>query len=178
VGIYCCDNDKTLPLIFQKINKREHSVDFSCADLRSLPYDDNWFEMVYCISVLEHTEDYRDIIDEFYRVIKPAGTLIVTFDVSLDRTRQIIPKKGVELIQILREKFDVAKDISLDLVSQITRPEIVTTHTVKEIDARLLPWRFPEFLYQAKSFLSGRGFIKWSPLLTLFCVGLTKKLLK
>jgi SAM-dependent methyltransferase len=172
--IYCCDNDKALTRIFQKINNREHSVEFSCADLQTLPYEDDWFEIVYCISVLEHTDNYRDIIDEFYRVIKPKGRLMVTFDVSMDGTRQIIPEKGAELLQMLKKKFDVAKDISFDLMSQITKPEIVTTHTVKEIDARLLPWRFPSFIYQTKSFLSGRGFIKWPPLLTLFCVGLTK----
>jgi len=173
-NIYCCDNDKALARIFQKINKREHSVEFSCADLQRLPYEDDWFEIVYCISVLEHTDHYRDIIDEFYRVIKPNGRLIVTFDVSMDGTRQIIPEKGAELLRMLRKKFDGAKDKSCDLMSQITKSEIVTTHKVKEIDARLLPWRLPSFIYLTKSFLSGRGFIKWPPLLTLFCVCLTK----
>jgi SAM-dependent methyltransferase len=172
--IYCCDNDKALARIFQKINKREHSVEFSCVDLRSLPYEDDWFEIVYCVSVLEHTENYRDIIEELYRVIKPKGRLIVTFDVSMDGTYQIIPEKGAALLQMLTKKFDVAQDISLDLMSQIAKPEIVTTHKVKGIDARLLPWRLPSFIYQTKSLLAGRGFIKWPPLLTLFCVGLTK----
>jgi SAM-dependent methyltransferase len=75
--IYCCDNNKALARIFQKINNREQSVEFSCADLRSLPYENDWFEIAYCISVLEHTDNYRDIIEEFYRVIKPNGRLIV-----------------------------------------------------------------------------------------------------
>lgn len=172
--IYCCDNDKTLASIFQKINNREHPVEFSCADLRNLPFEDAWFDMVYCVSVLEHTDNYRDIIEEFYRVIKPNGKLIITFDVSMDGTYRIIPGEGAKLLQMLTKKFGVAQEISLDLMSQIGKPDIVTTHKVKEIDARLLPWRFPSFIHRTKSFFSGRGFINWPPLVTIFCVGLTK----
>jgi hypothetical protein len=77
----------------------------------------------------------------------------------VDGTYHIIPEEGVALLQVLTKEFDVAKDISLDLMSQIAQPEIVTTHKVKETDARLLPWRFPSFIYQTKPFFLGEALL-------------------
>lgn len=38
-----------------------------------LPYNDGYFDMVFCLDVLEHVKDYPKIIREVQRVLKPGG---------------------------------------------------------------------------------------------------------
>lgn len=39
----------------------------------SLPYADNFFDLVWSWTVLEHVQDYKKAISEIYRVLKPGG---------------------------------------------------------------------------------------------------------
>ena len=61
-----------------------YTVEFVGADLRKLPQPGNHFDIIYCLSVLEHTRGYPEILLELRRVLRPGGTLVVTFDLSLD----------------------------------------------------------------------------------------------
>ena len=85
IKVYCCDYDLTHGQIFDNINKNLNLPNnFFPADIRRLPFGTSTFDIVYCISVLEHTDDYDIIIQEFKRILKPNGLFIVTFDISID----------------------------------------------------------------------------------------------
>ena len=43
-----------------------------------LPFADASFDLVTCTEVIEHLEHYRETLREMYRVLKPAGRLVVT----------------------------------------------------------------------------------------------------
>src|SRR5262249_37643530 len=71
------------------------------AQLEELPYADETFDKVYCISVLEHldTEVQGRSFEEFFRVLRPEGLAVLTFDhptVNLDRLRRTIERTGLE----------------------------------------------------------------------------------
>jgi SAM-dependent methyltransferase len=173
--IYCADNDENFEEVYQHINAHgDNKVRFSCCDLKKLPYEDDWFDVVYCVSVLEHTDDYTEILDEFRRVLRPGGSLVITFDVSLDGTRDISVEKGEALLSSLAERFNVAGDLSFELKPYILKPDIFTTFTAKKIDPHLLPWKFPPFIYQLRSLITQARVISWPPLLSVFCTSLTK----
>lgn len=56
---------------------------FRVADIAYLPYEDEWFDKMFCISVLEHgSASPRTYLDELLRVLKTGGTLIATVDVG------------------------------------------------------------------------------------------------
>ena len=57
-----------------------HGVRASVGDLHALPYRDETFDQVFCISVLEHTQDPLRCFDELWRVTRVGGTLSVTGD--------------------------------------------------------------------------------------------------
>jgi SAM-dependent methyltransferase len=57
-----------------------HGVRTAVGDLHALPYRDDTFDHVFCISVLEHTADPLGCFDELWRVTRPGGTLTVTGD--------------------------------------------------------------------------------------------------
>lgn len=47
-------------------------------DAHRLPFTEASFAVLLCTEVLEHCHDPQDAIDEFYRVLKPGGKLILT----------------------------------------------------------------------------------------------------
>ncbi len=60
------------------------------ADLRNLPFFDNYFDCVVCVSVLEHIERDRQVaLSEMVRVLKPGGKLLFTMDVVVERTQPV-----------------------------------------------------------------------------------------
>jgi SAM-dependent methyltransferase len=173
--ISCCDFDNMLTGIYQQININEDkSVEFSHTDLRELPYESESFDMIYCISVLEHTDDYEKIIEGFYKILRPGGILTVTIDISLDGTRDIDVIKGTKLLNSLDKNFDMDSDFSLDLKSHISIPGIFTTQIAANINPVLLPWKYPSFFDRLKAKIVNRQSSSWPPPLTVFCLNLTK----
>lgn len=53
-------------------------ADLRTADLEkeSLPYEDNFFDVIYSKSVIEHFYYPERLVQEIYRVLKPGGTVI------------------------------------------------------------------------------------------------------
>ena len=47
-------------------------------DARNLPYNDNMFDLVYSLGVVEHFPETENAILEHFRVVKPGGMVVVT----------------------------------------------------------------------------------------------------
>lgn len=54
------------------------STDVVCVG-EDLPFEDNQFDYIFCLAVLEHTRKPWLVADEMCRVLKPGGTLLVDF---------------------------------------------------------------------------------------------------
>ncbi len=52
------------------------------ADLINLPFDNNKFDKIFCISVIEHVKDDLRGMKEMFRVLKPGGILILTTEAN------------------------------------------------------------------------------------------------
>ena len=50
----------------------------SVADVRCLPFKDNYFDLVICSEVMEHIPDHECAVREVIRVLKPAHDLVVS----------------------------------------------------------------------------------------------------
>lgn len=66
-------------------------IDFAVCDIMKLPYEDNSFDIVETISVIEHLQfpNYLMAINELYRVLKPGGVLICTCDISSQKEMKL-----------------------------------------------------------------------------------------
>lgn len=167
-SVSCCDYDARLAGIYESINKAAgRNVAFSRADMAALPYADASFDIVYCISVLEHTRNYPEIIQEFRRVLRPGGRLIVTFDLSLDGMHEISVEGGVKLLDTLGRSFSFS--MSHDLHGALAGPTILTTRAAGQLDPALLPWKFPLYSRVRASLRKG-AWASWPPLLTVCCM--------
>jgi len=82
---------------FIKLFKNQKNLDYITADLNSpwadvkmdvheIPFEDNSFDVIMCNHVLEHVQDDRKVMKEFYRVIKKGGWGI--FQVPIDTNRE------------------------------------------------------------------------------------------
>jgi ubiquinone/menaquinone biosynthesis C-methylase UbiE len=49
-------------------------------DLENLPYGDNYFDFIGCLSVIEHVASDQKVLDELFRLLKPGGSLVVSTD--------------------------------------------------------------------------------------------------
>lgn len=56
----------------------ETRLKFEVADLRSLPFEDNSFEVVTCFEAIEHVPDPEVVLDELHRVLRPNGVLAIS----------------------------------------------------------------------------------------------------
>ena len=76
-----------------------NKIDLKQADIADLPYDNEMFDKICCISVLEHTglQIRENAIKEFYRCLKSGGKLLLTVDypdVNLEEMYSIIDATG------------------------------------------------------------------------------------
>jgi len=176
IKVYCCDYDLTHGQIFDNINKNLNLPNnFFPADIRRLPFGTSTFDIVYCISVLEHTDDYDIIIQEFKRILKPNGLFIVTFDISIDGIDDIPREKAIELIESLEKHFFCTNGFNskqdLDLIDS---EKILTTRYIRELDKNLLPWKY-SCSNALKDLLRFRAPKRFFTNLTCFCQALSKQ---
>lgn len=56
--------------------KRIPFGNFEVADAGTLPFNNNFFEAVFCLEVLEHVDDPKKVLSEIKRVLKKGGYVI------------------------------------------------------------------------------------------------------
>jgi SAM-dependent methyltransferase len=137
--VACCDYDAKSAADFTRFTSASRErITFDTASLQELPYDDASMEGIYSISVLEHTADYDRILEEFERILVPGGTLVITFDISLDGRSEIDPAGAQRLLASLDRRFRALEaPQSLDLAA----PDLLTTGYTRRTRPGLLPWK-------------------------------------
>lgn len=67
------------PEIIDVAKKRvnEKKINFLVADIYNLPFSDNFFNMIVCLSVLQYVSDVKNVLAEAKRVLKKDGTLAI-----------------------------------------------------------------------------------------------------
>ncbi len=75
------DDIKEYELFWRCVRSAKGKASFAVQDARRLSYSDNYFDMAYSMSVVEHIEGPegdREAIQEMMRVLKPGGSLVVS----------------------------------------------------------------------------------------------------
>ena len=160
--VTCCDSDRRYVDAFSRLREAtgNASVTFVPAMLQDLPLEADGTDVITCISVLEHTGRYDEILTEFARVLRPGGMLVLTFDISPDGRTEIPPSAARELLDAAAGHFDV--ETSFDPAAELARLDapaaLLTTDAARRSDPNLLPWKWP-MLKSIYDLLHGRG---WS----------------
>ena len=81
-------NDRTICLdLFLFASDEGKKNNFLFATVENLPFKDGSFDFVYCLSVIQLTNDKTRVIDEFHRVLKPGGRLFLAVPTRMSMFR-------------------------------------------------------------------------------------------
>jgi SAM-dependent methyltransferase len=109
--VTCADIDPVcatdIPRAARALPHAPGAVDFRLIEGDTLPFKDNEIEAVYCISVLEHIPTFESTVAEIFRILKPAGLFVLTFDLDLRGDSQIGPVQYRKLKRVLAQHFDL-----------------------------------------------------------------------
>lgn len=170
--VTCCDSNSAYERMFAAINEQTPGsrVTFKTALLQSLPLEDASQDAICCISVLEHTDNYRAILSEFRRVLRPGGLLVLTFDLSLDGRFKLSRDQATELLSAISEMYKISGvDVNKDLARLDHPGEILSTDMVRRTEPELLPWKYPK-LMAIRDLLSGKGWTGGFRSKSVFCL--------
>ena len=176
--VLCVDSDPRLDSPIRSIAQGTGlSVAARIGDIRALDVRDGTVDAVVCISVLEHTNRFREIIAEFLRVLAPGGLLVLTFDISPSGVTDIPPDAARDLFDAVTEATEPfgqasAKHESLDQALADLSHRL-TTEWARRNRPSSLPWRWPAASALKASMCRGRlaTFID----LTCCCIARTKQ---
>ena len=94
-------------LIIKGALKHHNSLQGALADVRSLPFAENFLDLIVSISTLDHFKTHDQIIAglrELFRVMRPGGRLIITLDNPgnpLVALRNILPYRPLNRLGIV-----------------------------------------------------------------------------
>jgi SAM-dependent methyltransferase len=110
--IYTLDNDvvsveanNKASLVFAEKGKPPKIRPLYADSGSSIKLESNSIDLVYSISVIEHLENYDEIISEIFRILKPGGYFIVTLDVDLRGDFALSQQQFKSFFDILNSKF-------------------------------------------------------------------------
>lgn len=167
VEVVCLDCDKRLERIHARIVEAARSrTRFKMGGIQRIDEPDASFDAIYCISVLEHTEDYEQVIHEFRRILKPGGKLIATFDISLDGAAQVPVDVAEALLGLLKAHFNAEEPCPA--VRDSISKDSVTTTFIRDTGLATRPWRHP-WLSAMRSLLQGKPPKRLFKDLTFYC---------
>jgi len=145
--VTCCDSDHSLIPLFASIrDQNDAAISFAARDLTDTGLPTGEFDIIYCISVLEHASHVSQIIDEFSRLLRPGGLAVITLDISLDGCHEITVDGAKRLLRKLRKEFAPTDGTRLDSLLSEPWPaeeQLVTTRFFKQHAPQLLPWKYP-----------------------------------
>lgn len=175
--VICIDSNPSYPPMFQAINQSTPGsrVSFMNGMLQKLDMADGSADVICCISVLEHTDNYGEIVREFARVLKRGGLLVLTFDLSLDGKFELRKDVAADLLANVSEFFDTSGvPIESELGRMSDRDNILSTDHVKRTEPELLPWRFP-MAKAVHDLIKGHGWTGGFRSKSVFCLSAMRK---
>lgn len=167
IEVVCLDTDRRVEAAYSRILEPSRTrVSFKTGEIQRMAEGDGTFDAVYCISVLEHTGDYERVIQEFRRVLKPGGWLIVTFDISLDGEAQVPVDTAESLLARLKAHFEPCEPCPG--VRESLSEDVVTTTFIRDTGLATRPWRHP-WLSAMRGLLQGKRPRRLFKDLTFYC---------
>lgn len=98
------------------LKKYHNLIKFRFCSIFNLPYEDAYFDIVYCVSVMEHFHNKKYALNELLRVLKTNGILILTFDItSLAYLKVLTDKYRVDIFTNHSLKEFFKKELKIDL---------------------------------------------------------------
>lgn len=175
----CVDTNASYTRMFAAVNETvgHDRVRFETAAIQKLPFTDGELDVMCCVSVLEHTGDYQTIIDEFARVVRAGGRLVLTFDLSLEDRFELRRDSANLVFQALAKHFDcTAHELTEEAatVNDTKGQGRLSTPEIRQRQPELLPWKYPK-LQAIYDVVRGYGWTGGFRHVAPFCLDLQRR---
>lgn len=97
------DNQKA----FEIFKEDSINAKFQLCSEEKIPLENDSFDIVTSISVIEHVKDFQANISEISRVLKEKGFFILTLDIDLDGKYELSPESYDNLMNIIFQYFEL-----------------------------------------------------------------------
>jgi ubiquinone/menaquinone biosynthesis C-methylase UbiE len=120
---------------------RKHNVraGFVAADARMLPFVDGAFDSTFCVAVLQHVRDVSGAVQEFARVTKPGGRVLVVEPDNAARYWYSSTSAGADAFEFATRFFRAIETLGdgTDLAVGPRISEVFTQHGIEATAIRL-----------------------------------------
>jgi 2-polyprenyl-3-methyl-5-hydroxy-6-metoxy-1,4-benzoquinol methylase len=135
--VICSDPDpvcgRELALATSVVEHMPGEIRFRRIANATLPFENAECDVIYCISVLEHVEDFTTTLAEISRCLKPRGLFCLTTDLDLQGNADISVERYTVLVTAINDFFDpLFPQTSIhpaDLLTNVTGPYPMYTVT-------------------------------------------------
>jgi SAM-dependent methyltransferase len=126
-------------------------------DVQDIPFDDNFFDVIFCNHILEHVDDDRKALRELYRTMKPGGWGIIQSPINCDRTTTYEDASIVDPEERTKHfgQHDHLREYGVDYAMrlaeagfEVTEERYVETLSPEKIERNALPEK--EIIYLVK----------------------------
>ena len=117
------------PTTLQQIKKGWPDWDIKEASIYSIPFPENYFDVIFCGETIEHLENTEAALDELFRVCKEGGKVVISLP-NEDRNTSVEHLKEFTIFDVIKmnSKYGEVTDIKV-LCSGLS---IIST-TIKKI---------------------------------------------
>jgi SAM-dependent methyltransferase len=168
--IRCLDADVTVAKAMAEVRRSSSFTPcFHLEKLEQMKQASCSLDVIYSISVIEHTRNPPRVVSEIHRVLKPGGLFLCTFDISFERQSKMHVRHIGSLLAHINEIFDSEQRYSaIEITGDASNPDAVTTGWIAKVMPEKLPWRYPWALWLYDAFRGRLRTTKYRPM-TFFC---------
>ncbi len=114
--LYGIDVHEKIDLVRQMLEKEGVAAELSQGSVLDLQFENETFDCVVCVSVLEHIRDLDKAIGEIHRILKKGGIAILGFPVKNKITDSALHVLGFNLDTTLEERHPSSHQMILNAV--------------------------------------------------------------
>ncbi len=128
MNVICNDvEEKAIDIAKQNFSLHKQKATFIVGDAAKLPIPDQSVDVAVSIGLLEHLENYQQILQEQYRILRPGGVMI-----SLNIPKKYSVQKLNNIYRFFLKLFHVPFPLKKDYFRNSDTPEMYATAAKKE----------------------------------------------
>jgi len=146
-------NEFALSISKERIKKFDLLLPYySACDAHNLPFDDNSFDQVTIIEALHHFIDYKKVLDEVFRILKPGGNFVSLEPYALNPIRRASE---------IRDRFrgTIEKSFSIKKIHDLLKGSNFTNINIELISQGKSSWKLEEIPIYRRWFAKLHGLL-------------------
>lgn len=98
---------------------RSNNIEYKNMKAESLEFPNEFFDKVFCLNAIDHTFDFRKVLNELFRVTKKGGLIFISLE-NLNYIYKLFYKLGVKKLNQIYHPYTICcRDIKNEIIKNI-----------------------------------------------------------